>query len=174
MIFCFLITAKSSAQVYITRTGFVGFYSKTSMEDIAATNQQLLSVIDTEKKALAIMVLVKGFEFKKELMQTHFNENYAESDKFPKASFNGTYSGDVDIKNGAASTVNVKGSFTFHGVSKQIEFPATLQLANGILSGNATFDLTPEDYNVSIPLLVRNKIAKTLRVDVKVNCNPKT
>src|SRR5450432_1808545 len=119
-IFCFLIAATSSAQLYMTRTGFAHFYSKTSPEDVDAANQQLFAVINADKKELAFMVLLKGFEFKKELMQTHFNENYVESDKYPKASFNGTYTGDVDMKNGAVSNVKVKGSFTLHGVTKQI------------------------------------------------------
>ena len=173
LIFCFLIAANSSAQLYMTRTGFVSFYSKTDLEDILAKNQQLFAAINLEKKELAFMVLMKGFEFKKELMQTHFNENYVESDKYPKATFNGTYTGDVDIKNGAVSNVKVKGSFTLHGVTKQIEVPATLQLSNGILTGNTVFNVTPEDYNITIPLLVRNKIAKQIKVEIKVDCNPK-
>ncbi|MEO6455719.1 MAG: YceI family protein, partial [Ginsengibacter sp.] len=135
--------------------------------------QQLFAVINTEKKELAFMVLMKGFEFKKELMQTHFNENYVESDKYPKGSFNGTYTGDVDMKNGTASNINVKGTFTLHGVAKQIEIPATLQLSNGILTGHSVFNVTPEDYNITIPQLVRNKIAKQVEVEIKVNCNPK-
>jgi polyisoprenoid-binding protein YceI len=163
----------ASAQVYMTRTGFAQFYSKTSLEDIQATNQQLLAVINTDKKELAFMVLLKGFEFKKDLMQTHFNENYVESDKYPKASFNGTYVGDVDMKNGAVSNVVAKGAFTLHGVTKQIEIPATLQFTNGTLIGHAVFNVTPEDYNITIPLLVRNKIAKQTTVEIKVNCTPK-
>lgn len=168
-----LITTHSYGQVYMTRTGYVSFSSKASMENIKAENKQLLAIINIEKKELAFMVLMKGFEFKKELMQTHFNENYIESDKYPKASFNGTYTGDVDSKNGTPTTVNVKGSFTLHGVTKEIEVTATLQLLNGTLNGSAIFKASPEDYNITIPNLVRNNIAKEVEVEVKVNCNPK-
>jgi len=84
IILCF-VNAKS--QVCLTRTAFIGFYSKTSLEDIKAENNQAYAVVDLGKKNLAFSVLMKGFIFQKELMQEHFNENYVESDKYPKASF---------------------------------------------------------------------------------------
>jgi len=171
--FCLLIAGKSSGQLYMTRTGYVSFFSHASLEDIKAENKQLYAVINVEKKELAFIVLMKGFEFKKELMQTHFNSNYIESDKYPKANFTGTYTGDVDMQNGAVSNVQVKGLFTLHGVSKQIEVPATLQLLNGVLIGHAVFKARPEDYDIKIPLLVKDNISKEVEVDVKVNCNLK-
>ena len=170
---CTAMAGKSSGQLYMTRTGYVSFYSHASMEDIKAENRQLYAVINVEKKELAFIVLMKGFEFKKELMQTHFNSNYIESDKYPKANFTGTYTGNVDMQNGAVSNVQVKGLFTLHGVSKQIELPATLQLSNGVLTGHAVFKAKPEDYNITIPLLVKNNIAKEVEVEIKVTCNPK-
>src|ERR1700744_4889033 len=84
-------------QLYSTRAGFVGFYSKTALEDIKAENNQVYAIIDAGKKNMAFAVLLKGFVFTKELMQEHFNENYVESDKYPKASFSGAYSGDVAL-----------------------------------------------------------------------------
>jgi len=168
-----LAGTKSTGQLYMTRTGYVSFFSHASLEDIKAENKQLYAVINVEKKELAFVVLMKGFQFKKELMQTHFNSNYIESDKYPKANFTGTYTGDVDMNNGSVSNVRVKGTFTLHGVSKEIELPATLQLLNGVLIGNAVFKAIPEDYNIKIPLLVRNNIAKEVEVEIKVNCNPK-
>src|SRR5690349_16961516 len=87
---CFIVgsCAGANAQIFMTRTGFIGFYSKTSLEDIKAENNQVYAVIDASKKNLAFSVLLKGFIFKKELMQDHFNDNYVESDKYPKATFN--------------------------------------------------------------------------------------
>src|SRR6202012_896155 len=94
IVFLSIAVAKGQAQVYMTRTGFVGFYSKTSVEDIKAENHQAFAAVDVTKKSVAFAVLLKGFTFPKELMQEHFNENYMESDKFPKATFNGSFPGD--------------------------------------------------------------------------------
>jgi YceI-like protein len=159
------------SQLYMTRTGFVGFYSKTSLEDIKAENNQVYAVIDAGKKNIAFTLLMKGFVFTKELMQEHFNENYVESDKYPKASFSGAYSGDVPPDKDGVYPVTVKGNLTLHNVTKAIEVPATLEVKSGKISGKSDFVVRPEDYNIIIPSIVRDKIAKEMTVHVRMDCN---
>jgi hypothetical protein len=156
-------------QQYMTRSGFVGFYSKTSAEDIKAENHQGYAIIDEGKKNLAFAVLVKGFTFPKELMQEHFNENYMESDKYPKSTFTGAYTGDLGAGDGVYQ-VTVKGILYIHGVSKPVEAPATIERKGNQLIGHCTFTIVPEDYNVQIPSLVRDKIERTLKVNVDIPC----
>ena len=72
---------------FFTKTGKINFYSKAPMEDIEAKNKTVTAVIDSKSGALQFAVQMKGFEFEKQLMQQHFNENYVESDKFPRAEF---------------------------------------------------------------------------------------
>jgi YceI-like domain len=159
------------SQLYMTRNGFVGFYSRTPFEDIKAENHQAYAVIDIAKKNLAFTLLIKGFIFPKELMQVHFNENYIESDKYPKASLNGTYSGDVILTKDEVFKINVSGDLTLHGVTKKIECPATLETRQGKLSGRAQFSLKPEDFNIKIPSIVRDKIEQEIKVMVQVDFN---
>lgn len=160
-------------QQYSTRTGFIGFYSKTALEDIKAENNQVYGIIDAGKKNLAFAVLIKGFVFAKELMQEHFNENYAESDKYPKASFSGAYTGDVQTDKDGIYKVIVKGNLTLHNVTKPVETPATLEVRNGHLIGQADFKLKPEDFNISIPSVVRDKIDREMAVKVRIDCSTK-
>ncbi|MBS1915497.1 MAG: YceI family protein [Bacteroidetes bacterium] len=170
----FLVFAYSqytSAQQYITRNGFIGFYSKTPLEDIKAENNQVYAAVDLSKKNIAFTLLLKGFIFTKELMQEHFNENYVESDKYPKANFVGSYSGNISADKDGPYKVMVKGALTLHNVTKNIEMPATLELHEGKLTGNATFSVKPEDFNINIPSLVRDKIAKEVTVSVKIDCS---
>ena len=163
--------ALANGQLYATRNGFIGFYSKTPLEDIKAENKQVYSVIDTGKKMLAFNLLVKGFSFTKKLMQDHFNENYIESDKYPNARFSGNYTGDVDpLKNGVYK-VEVQGDLTLHGVTKALNVPATIEVKDGKLLGVSDFKLTPQDFNIKIPSIVREKIAEQIDVHVSVNCN---
>jgi len=161
--------SSSYSQLYVTRTGFAGFYSKTSMEDIKAENNQVYAVIDAGKKNIAFSLLLKGFVFTKELMQEHFNENYVESDKYPKANFSGTYTGDVTLGKDGVYKITVKGNLTLHNVTHAIETPATLQASGAGLIGNAEFAIKPEDYNMTIPSIVRSKIANTMTVKIKIN-----
>jgi polyisoprenoid-binding protein YceI len=159
------------AQPLVSRSGYIGFFSKTPLEDIKAENRQVNAVIDPEKKNLAFALLVKGFLFTKALMQQHFNENYIESDKYPKANFSGNYSGEVDLTKNGIYPVMVNGNLTLHGVTKSIEVPAVFEVENGKLSGKSNFQLKPEDFNIKIPALVKDKIAKQIDVAVKVEYN---
>lgn len=176
--FCLLVLLMAATQIcfcqlYITRAGYASFFSNAPLEDIKAENKQLFAVIDLAKKELAFTLLIKGFEFKKDLMQTHFNENYIESDKYPKANFSGNFTGDVSVASSIPTTVQVSGNITLHGVTKSISVPATLQFINGQLVGYALFKLHPADFNISIPALVKDKIAKEVEVEIKVECDPK-
>ncbi len=170
----FLVVSSVTAfgQLYTTRTGLIGFFSKTPLEDIKADNKQVYAVIDVGKKNLAFSLLMKGFLFERALQQEHFNENYVESDKFPKANFTGMYSGEVNLQKDGSYPVTVKGNLTIHGVTKNIETPATLEVKAGKLMGMAKFNVSPEDYAIIIPSLVRDKIAKQVTISIQIDCNP--
>jgi hypothetical protein len=161
------------SQLYSTRTGFIGFYSKTPLEDIKAENNQVYAIIDAGKKNIAFSLLVKGFIFQKELMQEHFNENYVESDKYPKANFSGAFTGDVPLNKDGIYKVTVKGNLNLHNATKTIEVPATIEVKNGHLIGQSDFKLKPEDFNITIPSLVRDKIDKEMSVKVNIDCTTK-
>jgi len=77
------------AQKYFTRSGQISFFSSTSMEDIEAHNKTVTAIFDSQSGAIQFSVTMKSFQFEKALMQEHFNENYVESGKFPKATFKG-------------------------------------------------------------------------------------
>lgn len=172
LVLCAVSMLSVRAQLYQTRTAFIGFYSKTPLEDIKAENNQVYAVIDTEKKNLAFSLLLKGFVFTKELMQVHFNENYVESDKYPKATFTGSYNGDVQTQHDGTYRVTVKGNLTLHHVTKEIEVPGTIETAGSKLKVKADFKLRPEDFEISIPGIVREKIDKEITVHVTAECNP--
>jgi len=169
----FIHPVNAYSQLYSTRSGFVGFYSKTSMEDIQGENNQVYAIIDAGKKNLAFAALLKGFTFVKELMQEHFNENYVESDKYPKASFTGAYTGDVALDKDGVYKIVVTGNLTLHNVTRPIQTPATLEVKGGHLLGHAEFKVKPEDFNISIPSVVRDKIDKEMTVKVNIDCSTK-
>lgn len=170
-VFFLLVANVAKAQVYGTRNGVIQFVSKTPLENIEAVNSQVNSVIDFNEKKIAFSLLMKGFLFERDLQQQHFNENYAESDKFPKSNFNGSISGDVDLKKDGVYTVKVKGMLTIHGVSQLVEVPATIQVAGNKVIGKCTFNIKPEDYKISIPSVVRDKIAKEVQIKVQIDAN---
>ena len=157
---------------YTTRTGQVSFFSSAPIEDIEARNQQVAAILDLGTGQLAFAVPIKGFVFKRTLMQEHFNENYLESDKFPKATFTGHFVGmeAATLATAGPHSVQVEGDLTIHGVTHHIQVPATLELKGNQLQAMASFQIATADYNISIPLLVRNSIAKVISVRVALAC----
>lgn len=159
---------------YFTRTGTISFFSATPIEDIAARNQHVGAVVDVQTGQVAFTALMTEFKFPKPLMQDHFNENYVESEKYPKAMFNGRL---VDFSAGALAKagpqpVLVEGDLTIHGVTQRVRVPGTLELQANRLLVNAKFAVAPADYRIEIPLLVRGHIAKTVDVTVTLACDP--
>lgn len=172
-LFTFLLAANTAtAQTKLfTKTGTVSFKSKTAIENIEAINNKVLSVWDLTSGNIEFSLLIKGFEFDRALMQEHFNENYMESDKYPKAIFKGIIENSKNILLSASNnyTVNVNGTLTLHGVTKQIIVPATIKVKNGEASAIASFSVSPQDYNIKIPGLVADKINKQINIVMNVS-----
>lgn len=163
-----------NAQKFISKTGHIWFFSSTPMENIEAHNRQASGVIDAESGNVLVNVLMKSFEFEKALMQEHFNENYVESDKFPKAKFSGKITDKSAVsfdKNGEYPLI-VKGELTIHGVTKEIESPFQVSVKDGKIQVNGKFVVSPEDYGIAIPSVVRNNIAKNIDVNVDMGFEP--
>ena len=158
---------------YMTKTGTVSFFSATPIEDIEAKTQQVAAVLDLSTGQLAFALPVKSFVFKRTLMQEHFNENYMESDKYPKATFSGKFVGfdAAALATAGPHNAQVAGDLTLHGVTHHIQVPATVELKGVQLLALATFPVASADYNIEIPLLVRGNIAKTVTVRVALACN---
>jgi hypothetical protein len=159
---------------YMTKTGKISFFSASPIEDIEAKNQQVAAVLDFGTGQLAFSVPVKGFVFKRTLMQEHFNENYLESDKYPKATFTGRFVGfdAATLPTAGPHNVQVEGDLTLHGVTHHIKVPGSVELKGGQLLAFAMFPVVTADYNIEIPLLVRNNIAKVVSVRVALACDP--
>lgn len=178
LIFVFLFAAFAAnglmAQKYFTRDGKVSFYSDAPLEKIEAHNNSATSVIDTESGRLEFAVLIKGFQFQKALMQEHFNENYMESSKFPKAVFKGRITNPeaVDFSKDGKYTALVSGEITIHGVTQPLETQALIIVEDGKLKAESKFPLTVADFNIEIPGVVRDKIAKTVLVTVRCEYQP--
>ena len=164
------ITAFSQQRIF-TRKGQVSFYSKAPLENIEAHNNAAVSVIDEGTGQLEFSVLMKGFEFEKALQQEHFNEDYVESSKFPKAVFKGkiTDMSKVKFTSDGSYTVTVSGQLSLHGETKDVTTAATIAVRGGAVSGHAEFGILLDDYKISIQSLVKDKISKTVKI--VVNCN---
>lgn len=170
IIFIFAVVAMSNAQKYFTKTGQVTFTSDAPLEKIEAKNNTATCVIDAATGNMQMALLIKSFKFEKALMQEHFNENYMESSKYPKATFKGkiTNISDVNFKKDGTYKVKVSGNLTMHGVTKAIETDGEIIVKGKSITAKATFKVAVADYKIEIPKVVREKIAKEVEIDVNL------
>jgi polyisoprenoid-binding protein YceI len=158
---------------FYTKNGKVSFdaTSPSSPDKIAANNDKATCVVDVSNGAMEFAILMKAFSFEKSLMQEHFNENYMESDKFPKATFKGSIENmnEVSLQKDGTYKVKVKGKMTIHGVTQDVESTGTLAVKGGALTaGKSEFKIKLADYNIEIPSLVKDKIAPEAKIVVDV------
>ncbi|TMU55633.1 YceI family protein [Flagellimonas algicola] len=151
---------------FIDRNGVVIFEASEELfEEVKAINSTATAVYDAETNELASLTLVRAFEFKNSLMQEHFNESYAESDQFPKAIFRGALKNfDLVGLPSAGGEVQLEGTLDFHGKVKKIQTVVNAQLVNDVLSLLGNFTVSPADFDIEIPRIVRNQIAKEVQV----------
>ena len=169
-----LFNITASAQKYFTRSGRIVFFSKAPVENIEATNNEVSSILDTQKGDVVFIVLVKSFKFKKALMEEHFNENYMESATYPKAKFKGKIDNisSVNFSKDGVYNVNVTGQLEIHGVTKPITTQGTITVKGGSVSAKSNFSVLLADYGIVIPKLVADNISKSVDITVDVNYQP--
>jgi polyisoprenoid-binding protein YceI len=159
-----------SAQTkFICKNGYIGFYSHTPMEDIKGDNNQVASILNTENGEVIINVLMKSFKFDRALMEEHFNENYVESDKYPKSTFKGkiTNLSAIDFKKDGIYNVDIEGNMLIHGATNPVKTQGTLEIKEGKITAKSKFQLDPKEYKIDIPSVVKEKFAD--KMDITVN-----
>lgn len=175
IIFAWLITTNQPllAQRYITENSRISFLSEASLENIEAANTQATSLFDAATGEIVFAIPIRGFSFRKSLMQQHFNESYLESDKYPKSTFKGKVKG-FENKPGKQK-VTATGDLFIHGVTHPVTVEGTMELKdNGKLALVASFPVKLEDYQVKIPKIVFYNIAESVQVKLDAEYKPYT
>jgi hypothetical protein len=164
----------ANGQKLMTKNGYIGFFSHTPVEDIKGDNNQVAAVLDISTGDMVFQVLIKSFHFEKALMEEHFNENYMESDKFPKSTFRGkiTNLSSVDFSKPGKYDVTVEGDLNMHDVTNKVSVKGTVEVVQGGVNASSKFNIVPEDYKISIPGVVRDHVAKNLEVTVTIKYAP--
>jgi polyisoprenoid-binding protein YceI len=167
----FLVAFTNAQERFLTKKGMISFFSKSPIENIKAENNQVLSIVDLSKGQMAIAILMKSFMFEKALMQEHFNENYVESDKYPKATFKGNLL-DFDKITGSEATIAIKGNLTIHGITKEMTIEARTKKTAEHIEMAGDFFINLADFDVKIPSIVKNNISEKIKVSFRFQHKP--
>ena len=178
MVFLFplvlLFTSVTAQDKYYTKSGKIHFVSQGVIETIEAQHKSVTCVLDTKTGNIQFSVLLKGFEFRKALMQEHFNEDYVESDKYPRSEFRGqiTNNGDINYSKDGEYDAKVKGMLSLHGETREIEASGKIIIKNGKVQADAEFNIQMSDYKISIPSLVKQNMSNTIKISTDCTLEP--
>ena len=157
-----------NAQIYTSKEGGtnISFFSKAPMEDIEAVNKSAIIVLQPSTSDLQVSVSVMNFKFKNALMEEHFNENYMETEKYPKTIFKGKINETLDYTKDGENKVTVTGKLEMHGVTKDVTISGTLNKTGNQLKLNAKFKVKVADYNIKVPSMYVKNIAEEVEVTI--------
>ncbi|MDC1162330.1 YceI family protein [Tenacibaculum sp.] len=162
-----LLSQTIAAQKYYTRTGITHFKASVeAFEPVEAINKSSTAIIKSSTGDIAIQLFITAFKFDVALMQEHFNENYMDSDRFPKAMFRGKIDGFYLEKLTSEKEYPLKGVLTVRGIKKEINTTVLICLKNNKINLIANFSVQPQDFDIKIPSIVRKKIAEHINVSI--------
>ena len=158
----------SSQQKFLTRAGTISFDSKLdTFVPVKAKNNSVSAILNLKNGDIAVLAFVKSFIFKNSLMQEHFNESYAESDQFPKATFTGNIN---NFKQNNSGTYFFDGTLYFHGVQKYLtQVPLEIDFKDNLVQISGEILLNVIDFDIKVPKIVSRKIPKEIYVSIDLS-----
>jgi len=151
---------------YACKNARISLYSSAPIEDIKAVSTSGASVYNAASDELAFSVPIRSFQFDKSLMQEHFNSDYMESDKFPRATFKGKLQEHIDATKDGTYPVKVSGALSVHGITQNRTIPGIISVKNGVVSMTSEFMVKCTDHHIDIPQIVFHHIAESIQVNV--------
>ncbi|MEO0045862.1 MAG: hypothetical protein RL705_1053 [Bacteroidota bacterium] len=170
LFYCLLLaTVPNFAQTkLVTKTGKITFEASVpAFEEVKAKNESVTCILNSANGEIASLALLKGFRFKVALMEEHFNENYVESDKYPKATFKGKIENfDSSKLTASGKDYTIKGKLELHGKTKDITIIAKIKKTDNGVEIDSNFTINTDDFDIEIPSVVSKKLTKKVAVNL--------
>lgn len=159
------------AQKQIDKSGHIHIFSETSLFTIEADNYKVASILDISTGDIVVTTLVRSFKFHEALVEEHFNENYMESTKFPKASFKGKIVNNASVSYTKDGTYNVdiEGDLTIHGETRHVKEKAVITVKNGKISANTTIHISLANYKIKVEESYKDRINDDIKLVITFN-----
>jgi polyisoprenoid-binding protein YceI len=172
ILLAWLTTFQAGQNLYVCKNAKINLYSSAPIEDIKAETNTAVSVYNASTGELDFSVTISTFKFPKELMQEHFNSDYMESDKFPKATFKGKIQEQIDITKDGSYPITVDGDLTVHGVTQKRSIKGKVDVKSGAITMTSQFMVKCVDHHIDIPRLVFHNIAENIQMNVTATYIP--
>jgi hypothetical protein len=166
----FIAYTATAQEKMLSYGGIINFEASIPLfEEVKAINEKTTCILLTKTGQIVCWTNIKDFKFERSLMEEHFNKNYMESHRFPKAVFKGRIE-QFNLKNinSEAKEYQISGKMTIRGNTKKMLITGTLKKVTNGIELQCEFPLNTDDLKIEVPAIVRSKISK--KVNTQINC----
>jgi len=157
----------------------VVFTSKAPTETFQGKTNRMEGTLTLDPTAVGDSITVHlevdlaSLDTGKKMRNEHMRENHLETDKYPKASFDGAAvlsPAGAKLDPGKTIAFQIEGTFALHGVSRRLRCPADATFTpagkGGKIAFHATFNVALPDYQIKRPEFLFLKLAEVQEVEV--------
>jgi len=167
-----LFSFKQTEDKLVSKKSQVDIFSHTDAEDISAVNYASTATLSKETGDVVVSVPMQSFEFKKALMQKHFNsEKFLDTKAFPKAKFKGKITNlkDINFSKDGIYNATVTGEMTIKETTNPVNEKGTVTVKNGVVTVDTKLKIVLADYKIAFEKGKPSKnIAKAIDVTFKI------
>jgi polyisoprenoid-binding protein YceI len=156
----------------------IQFVSDAPLETINGTGSHVTGELQVDPANLAsargtirarIASLRTGIDLRDEHLRS---ENWLDANRYPEAVFEIIgVEGAARLEPNQQTSLRLRGRFSLHGVTREVVATAQVRFADDSIRGTARFNVRLTDFNISVPLPVRLKVANEIQVEVTIRAN---
>lgn len=161
----------ASAQSFKTDSGHVEFHSEVPLHSFTGSSDHLVGRIDLSDSTVDFYLDLNTLDTGNQKRDKDMRETL-ETDQYSFAEFFGKLVSEFDPAQSRKQEATVKGEFTVHGVSRQIEITGTLQKTDRGLKVSASWTLNIEDYDIEPPGILFYRVDEKQDIEIEAILTP--
>ena len=139
---------------YTANNGLVSFFCEGTITDVDAKNKNVDVILNTKNRELTFDMAMADFEFESRKMGRDAEKSWLETRKYPKASFKGKISDDVDFDKAGSYAATAKGKLMIHGTEKDVTINGKVVVSKDQIKLTSDFNVVLEDYTIETPTIL--------------------
>lgn len=165
-------TSMAAESAYFTDQGYAEFISSAPWLEFKGVSSSLTGLIDLDKNILDFYIDLTTLDTGIRLRNKNMRDSYLETDLYPFAEFQGELVEVPRFESGDSARVTATGTFTIHGVSKDLEVSGVLVRENGALGLAAAWEVALSDFNIQRPAIVSYQLNEIIRIRIEGRLTP--
>jgi len=167
--------AAQEYHVALQADNVVRFISEATIEDFEGVTERIDGFIvlgdgglasgSTEGSDFYLEVDLGSLDTGIGLRNRHMRDNYLETDRFPYATFGGSF---VEVSEGDDGWMRVtgRGDLGIHGISRSMEIVCDVAPSEGGFRARCSFEVLLSDFDIEVPKVMFMKLANEIRVEL--------